>query len=119
MSRYVETLVGESDFIMIEVSDEAALPLTQGDVVKASLSLDEISERAQGAFNRVLDITRQIASESSKVLRKLTDPPDKIELSFGLKLDADAGTFLARAGTEAQFEVTLTWKQVEKDQADE
>lgn len=119
MSRYVETLVGEDDFILIEVSDEVALSLTQGDVVKASLSLDEVSERAKGAFNRVLETTRQIASESSRVLRKLTDPPDEIELCFGLKLDANAGTLLTRAGTEAQFEVTLTWKKDKREKVDE
>ncbi|MCS7178813.1 MAG: CU044_2847 family protein [Anaerolineae bacterium] len=44
-------------------------------------------------------------------LRALADPPDEVEVEFGLKLNAEAGAVLAAAGTEAHYKVTLTWKR--------
>jgi len=36
---------------------------------------------------------------------------DEIGLSFSVDLQADAGMLLARAGTKAGFQATLTWKR--------
>jgi hypothetical protein len=36
---------------------------------------------------------------------------DEMGLSFSLDLQADAGVVLARAGTKAGFEASLTWKR--------
>ena len=35
-------------------------------------------------------------------------------MEFGRKLNAQAGAFIAAAGTEANYKVTLTWKREEK-----
>lgn len=110
MSKYIETLIGNEGHIQIEVSDEEVIPLTRGDVVKASLSLDEISERAKSSFSRAIEVTRMLASEFRDKLRELNDPPDEVELGFGLKLDASADVLVAKTGTEAQFVVKLMWK---------
>ena len=36
--------------------------------------------------------------------------PDEIGLEFGVKFNASAGAFLASAGSEATFKVSLKWK---------
>ena len=41
----------------------------------------------------------------------LTDPPSQVEVEFGLKLDAEAGAFIAKVGTEAAINVKLTWEK--------
>ncbi|MFN3763514.1 MAG: CU044_2847 family protein, partial [Anaerolineae bacterium] len=54
---------------------------------------------------------RPVAEAVVRKLRGLSDPPDQVEVEFGLKLSAEAGAFLAAAGTEANYKVTLTWKR--------
>lgn len=110
MSKYIETLIGNEGYVQIEVSDEEVIPLTRGDVVKASPSLDEISERAKASFSRALEVTRMLANEFRDKLRELDDPPEEVELGFGLKLDASADILVAKTGTEAQFVIKLRWK---------
>lgn len=46
-------------------------------------------------------------------LRELTSPADSIELSFGIKFNADAGVVISRVGTEANFNIKMTWKKGE------
>jgi hypothetical protein len=46
-------------------------------------------------------------------LRALHDPPDEIEVEFGLKMSAEAGAVVAATGLEANYRVTLTWRREE------
>jgi predicted neutral ceramidase superfamily lipid hydrolase len=36
--------------------------------------------------------------------------PDEVEVKFGVKVSGEANWWIAKAATEATFEVTLTWK---------
>ena len=48
-------------------------------------------------------------------MRRLTDPPDEVEVTFGLKATGEVGNFaMAKVGTEASCTVTLTWKRKEE-----
>ncbi len=40
----------------------------------------------------------------------MTRRPDELEITFGVKLDAQMGAVIARTGVEGQLEVKLTWK---------
>ncbi|MGH2593215.1 MAG: CU044_2847 family protein [Anaerolineae bacterium] len=37
------------------------------------------------------------------------DAPDEVGVEFGIKLNAEAGAFVALAGAEANYKVTLKW----------
>ena len=71
-------------------------------------------EKAQETFEAALDKIRPAAQTIIQKLRALHDPPDQIQVEFGLKLNAQAGAFIAAASTEANYKVTLTWKREEK-----
>jgi len=73
-----------------------------------------VPEKAHQTFEAALDKIRPAAQTIIKKLRALHDPPDEIKVEFGLKLNAQAGAFIAAAGTEANYKVTLTWKREEK-----
>lgn len=110
MSRYIEAMIGESGSILIEVSDQTVLSLDSADVVKASPpSVKEVTEKARSAFSQVLLTTRSLAKEFSENLKGISNPPDEVELEFGLKIDAAAGTLIAQAGAEANFIVKFKW----------
>lgn len=113
MSKYIELLVGQSEIILIEVSEDLSLPLLAPDVVKASPpSTEEVVEKAKSAFSQVVNVTRSLAKEFSENLKSTPNSPDEVELGFGIKIDAVAGAIVAQAGVEANFTVSLKWKKL-------
>jgi len=71
-------------------------------------------DKAGQTFEQALDKIKPAASVIISRLRGLADPPDEIEVEFGLTLNAEAGAFVAAAGAEANYTVTLTWKREQK-----
>ena len=74
----------------------------------------EIVAKANQTFEEALDRVKPAASILITKLRDLVESPDEIEVEFGLKLHADAGAFVASAGGEAHYKITLKWKSGEK-----
>ncbi|WP_322798523.1 CU044_2847 family protein [Thermoflexus sp.] len=73
-----------------------------------------VSEQVRQTFEAALERVRPIAEAVIRKLRGLSDPPDQVEVEFGLKMNAQAGVVLTGAGAEAHYRVTLTWKQESK-----
>lgn len=110
MKRLVEFPLEDGDVILVEVEvppEAGMVPAARG---------GEIVQRAGQSFEAALDKIRPAAQAIIHKLRALHDPPDEVEVEFGLKMSAEAGAILAAAGAEANYKVTLTWKQ-EKDAA--
>ena len=62
---------------------------------------EAVSPAVEGA-KAVLDKVREAA-------------PDEIEVKFGIKVSGTANWLIAKAATEANFEITLTWTSSEDD----
>lgn len=73
-----------------------------------------VPEKAHQSFEAALEKIRPAAQTIIAKLRALHDPPDEIEVEFGLKMSAEAGAFIAAASTEANYKVTLTGKREQK-----
>jgi hypothetical protein len=60
------------------------------------------------------------AIEAAKVvLDKVKDAqPDQVELKFGVKVSGDMNWLVARAATEGNFEITLTWDRAARKAAE-
>ena len=71
----------------------------------------DVVQRAGQTFEAALERVRPAAQAIIAKLRALHDPPDEIEVEFGIKMSAEAGAFVAAAGMEANYKVTLTWKR--------
>ncbi len=76
----------------------------------AGLSGDVAGKVCQ-TFEVALEKAKPAASALIAQFRDLIDPPDEIEVEFGIKLSAGAGAVLASAGGEANYKMTLTWKR--------
>ena len=98
---------GTTILVEVEVSEEPGM-------IPAARGEPGAPEKAHQTFEAALDKIRPAAQTIIKKLRALHDPPDEIEVEFGLKLNAQVGAFIAAAGTEANYKVTLTWKREEK-----
>ncbi len=69
------------------------------------------------AHGRFTDALQYLQPAVKAVLGTLEDinQPDEINLEFGIKLDGKVGVILASAGTEANFKVSLMWKNPKGD----
>jgi len=104
MKQLIEFPLEDGDAIWVEVeSDEPGgmVPATRG----------ATSHKAQQTFEAALERIRPAAQVIIGKLRALHDPPDEIEVEFGLKMNVKAGAIIAAAATEANYKITLTWKR--------
>jgi hypothetical protein len=64
------------------------------------------------AIGRVKDAVTPAVEAAKAVLDKVKEAqPDHVELKFGMKVSGGASWFVARAASEANFEITLTWNR--------
>ncbi|MBN3905717.1 MAG: hypothetical protein HWQ35_03770 [Nostoc sp. NMS1] len=66
---------------------------------------------AKKKFDEVLDQIQPVASAIIIKLSQLNTPADEVEVKFGIKLNAVAGAIFTSVGGEANYEITLKWKQ--------
>jgi len=110
MSRYVQFTLPDGSTVVIE-SDERETGVVKaglGDVTKqAGETFEQAAEKARKAALVILD----------KVRSGLTDRPDEVEITFGLKASGELGSLVvAKAGVEASYSVKMTWKKAEAAQ---
>lgn len=106
MKRLVEFPLEDGTSILVEVDE----PEPEGGVVRVARP-GEVAEVARHSFEAALEKIKPAAGAIIAKLRSLSDPPDEMEVEFGLKLGAEAGTFIAAGSVDANYTVTLTWKR--------
>lgn len=113
MTPYIQFQTEDGGIILVEVEEAEAY---QPGVVKAGLRewTGEAVAQASATFEEGLEVVRRNAAAFIKKLRGLSDPPDEIEVTFGLKATGELGNFaVAKAGAEASYTVKLKWKRPE------
>ncbi|WP_327682257.1 CU044_2847 family protein [Kitasatospora sp. NBC_00458] len=91
--------------ITYEVDDETVV----GFEVEATdafhpVGATEVAGRVREAVGPAVEAARAVLAQVASM------GPDEVELKFGIKVNGTANWLVARAATEANFEVTLTWK---------
>jgi len=123
MAHYIQFETEDGGTILVEVAEvEGEEQAEAGGVVKAGVKegaekkAKEVIERADKSFEDGLEVVRYNANAFIKKLKTgLVDPPDEVEIAFGLKATGKVGNFaIAEAGIEANYTVKLTWKREEK-----
>jgi len=96
----------DEDVILVEFAP------TPG-VRSVSLSPKDMAEKSKEAIDEALKSMRKMAKKSVKAIREIpvTERPSTISISFGLKLTAEGGAVIAKAGIEAGINVTMTWQR--------
>ncbi|HNT76131.1 MAG TPA: CU044_2847 family protein [Anaerolineae bacterium] len=70
-----------------------------------------LAEKSAHALNVAMGTIRAMAERVTATIDGISDKPTEVSVEFGLKLDAEAGAYIAKASAEAGFTVTLTWKK--------
>lgn len=113
MAHYIQFRTEDGDPILVEVEEAEA---SQLGIVRAGLGerIGETVVQARATFEEGLEIVRRHAAAFIQKLRGLSDPPDEMEVTFGLKATGELGNFaVAKAGAEASYTVKLKWKRAE------
>lgn len=118
MTEYVPFKLDDNDdtVMLIEVScNEPTRPVYRGDS-QVKKTLAQVGEQAKISLSSAMDNVRASATVVLSKMKeiKISEQPSKIELEFGIKLDATAGAVIAQAGTEVNYTVKLTWESPQK-----
>jgi hypothetical protein len=70
---------------------------------------------AATTFESALGTVRSAAEGILNQLRSLAQPPDEVQVEFGVKMGTTAGAIIAKISTEANFKINLTWKKEAAD----
>lgn len=127
MIKYVETLVSEGSSIVIEIEPASkqqglenlgASPedLSSNEGRMEELGLDDVAQqalhavsvRADQAFDKILLTIQAVSASFHSCMQAIQ--PDEGTIEFGLSIKADAGVVVTRAGGEASFKVSFTWR---------
>ena len=115
MVDYIEAQTKDGLKIRIEVEPEKT---GAGFGHQSSIS-DDSSQVAKNAYNQTLDTIRACANGVVDTIQNLDALPSAASINFAIKIDAEAGAMIAKSGSEAQFKVSLSWKQVEPEQEEQ
>jgi hypothetical protein len=117
MTQYVQYQTKDGDVIWVQIQDGEGEP--QSGVVKAGRLGDKIEDvvlDAQIRFEEAMDTVRHSAQTIIDKIKGLSDPPDEVEVTFGLKAVGELGNFaIGSVGAEANYAVTLKWKREPED----
>ena len=117
MARYIKYQTADGGTVLVEVEGEAKTAVPKGGVVRAGRGVGEAVqdtvEEVQTKFEDAMEVVRRNAATIiSKVKEDLVDPPDEVEVTFGLKATGELGNFaVAKASAEANYTIRMTWKR--------
>lgn len=79
-------------------------------------NIGDIAKKSGQAFDHAMSTIETVAERTKQTIRSIniSDQPDTVELTFGLKLTSDANALIASAGVEAQIVVKLVWNNKDK-----
>jgi hypothetical protein len=100
MTEAVRFQLEDGSTVLVEAADD---DFGVERVSRATDGVVEATERLEQALGSV----RDAAKASIEALRTLS--PQKVELEFGVKLNAEAGALIARTAAEGHFVVKVTW----------
>ncbi len=106
MKQLVKFPLEDGSFVMVETDE----PEPAGGIVKAGRSGEILGEASQ-TFESTLQTLQPVSSALVEKLRGAANPPNEIEVEFGISLSAAAGMVISKIGADANFKVVLNWKR--------
>jgi len=118
MAKVTKEIAVSDEVILVDFGDGGGglVPVSRGGGKLGEVT-GELVEKSKEALDKAMDTIQGMAKRTIAAAKNLTDPPDAIEVEFGIKLDAQAGALIAQAGTEASIIVKMTWRPKERPMA--
>lgn len=71
-------------------------------------------EKSREALDKAMDTVAAMAQRAASLGERIPAEFTEAEITFGVKLDYEAGALLTRAGAEGSLSIKLTWERKEK-----
>lgn len=115
MPVYTNPHDGQEIVIAIEVDK---LPATPSPYYTDLRDGNQRLKAARDLFGDGLELAKNCATRVVSSIKEMGDTakPDEFQLQFAIKLDTEVGAIIAKTSTEAQLQVTMTWKTDEEKQ---
>ena len=104
MSTLVAYDLEDGGSVLVEVEDQ------RGPVMRGGRT-DSVVTKATESFEEVVGSIGPAVRGIVKQLREATDWPAEVSVEFAVKLSAESGVIIARAGGEANFRISLRWNR--------
>ena len=62
------------------------------------------------SFNHALSVVKTNADSFIEMVHKISEPPDEVQVTFGLVVTAEGNVAIAKAGAAAGYAVTMIWR---------
>jgi len=108
MSKYLEVQVGDKGTILVDVTPAEGMFAAGG---------EDIIERAEDAFEKAMDTIRVCAEGFWGHIANFPEYvcPQEVAMEFGVTFGAEVGAVVTKTSGEANFKVSLTWKESESE----
>ncbi|NUR60943.1 MAG: hypothetical protein HOV87_20120 [Catenulispora sp.] len=107
MGQLVPFTTDDGVAVLVEVN----APSPDGGPVMRGTRPAAIADRARHSFEDAVGHIEPAVQGLVQRMRSLAEKPDEVLVKFGINLHAEAGAFIAAAGTTANFSVALTWRR--------
>ncbi len=114
MSRYIQYPTADGGTVLVEIENQTEI--YRGGAVQTGLGdvAQEAVVKVTTTFEDAVDVVRRTAQAIIDQVKGLSDSPDEVKVTFGLKATGDLGNLaVAKVGAEANYTVELTWKKAE------
>ncbi len=105
MPRVVYEFTSPQGRILVETDEEAP----PGPVAVGRDS--KVTKAARESFDEAIAGVKPIADAILSQTKGLSMAPEKVEVTFGIKISGEVGVILARCSTEANIQIKLTWEK--------
>jgi hypothetical protein len=108
-------------YVKFQLEDGTIVYIESADVAKGSSGLipsgrDHIEQAVTSFDQAVLAIRKMTTALVDNLRASFIEQPEEVALSFGVKASADLSNLVvARAGGEANFNVSLRWRHKEEE----
>src|SRR5690348_16776459 len=103
--------------VLIEVRPAAAQGIYPEELKPARPTLESFRDRAADIASTVADVARDLKYQFDAALGKGAGlAPDRVEIEFGLELQAETGVVIAKASAGCTFTVKLIWTRLSDDE---
>lgn len=112
MSNLVQFDIEESEDAILIDFEEEELPDGQFEIGGET---PNVVGKSKKKFVEAIGMINTVSSNVFEKIKNSTHRPDEVTVDFGVKFDAAAGAFLAKAGAGTHLNIKLTWKKPPTD----
>ncbi len=77
------------------------------------VSIRDLPRQSAEALNQAMGTIKTMARRTMETIDALANKPSEVEVEFGIKISAEAGAIISKAGGEGNITIKLKWTREE------